>query len=385
VTRRLTPELVRRHVFDALVVLLAFAAEIKVWVVPWSGPKAVFIVGSLLWTLPLLLRRRLPFAAPVFAFAAQAASAFADPTLGAETTAFLALLLTFWVVGAENGRSQALAGVLIGFASIAVVARVDERLGLEDAIWGIVFGGAVSLVAHTLRQRGMRAAELEERAALIEHEREETERAAVVEERRRIARELHDVIAHSVTLMTVQAGAARLLLADDPERAREPVLSVEETGRRALAELRRMLGILRPEEAEVSLAPQPGLGRIDDLLAQARRAGLPVELAIAGEARVLPPGVDLAAYRIVQEALTNAHRHAGPAHAQVFLRYGSEALELEVTTDGREATNGADRSGHGLVGMRERVALYDGTFEAGPSAEGGYVVRARLPVAVSER
>jgi signal transduction histidine kinase len=262
---------------------------------------------------------------------------------------------------------------------------VDERLGLEDAIWGIVFGGAVSLIAHTLRQRGRRAAEFEERAALLEHEREETERAAVVEERRRIARELHDVIAHSVTLMTVQAGAARLLLAEDPERAREPVLSVEETGRRALAELRRMLGILRSDEAEASLAPQPGLARIDDLLAQARRAGLPVELAIAGETRVLPPGVDLAAYRIVQEALTNAHRHAGPAHAQVFLRYGSEALELEVTTDGRDAANGADRGGHGLVGMRERVALYDGTFEAGPSADGGYVVRARLPVAVSER
>lgn len=369
-----------RHVLDALLVLLVVAAEIKVWVVPWSGPKAVFIVGSLLWTLPLLMRHRLPFAAPVFAFAAQAASAFLDPTLGAETTAFLALLLAFWVVGAQNERTQAIAGAAIGFASIAVVARVDERLGLEEAVSGILFGGVVSLIAYALQRRGKRTAQLEERAALLEREREEAERAAVAEERRRIARELHDVIAYSITLMTVQAGAARLLLSDDPERAREPVLSVEETGRHALAELRRLLGILRADEREAALAPQPGLARLDDLLGQAHRAGLPVELAVAGEPRLLPPGVELTAYRIVQEALTNARRHAGPARAHVLLRYGIEALDLEVTDDGRAAPTRGDGGGHGLVGMRERVALYDGIFEAGPRPGGGFVVRARLPL-----
>jgi signal transduction histidine kinase len=377
--------LLRRYILDVFLVLLVVVAEIKVWIVPWSGPKAVFIVGSLLWTLPLLLRRRLPFAAPVFAFAVQAGSAFADPTLGAETTAFFALLLAFWVVGAHNERSQAIAGAAIGFASIAVIARVDERLGLSEAVSGILIGGIVSLIAYAFQRRGKRAAELEERAARLEREREETERAAVAEERRRIARELHDVIAHSVTLMTVQAGAARLLLAEDPKRAREPVLSVEETGRHALAELRRLLGILRPDQREASLAPQPGLARIDDLLTRTRRAGLPVELAVAGEPRVLPPGVDLTAYRIVQEALTNAHKHAGPARAHVFLRYGIETLELEVTNDGRLAPNGGDGVGHGLVGMRERVALYDGTLEAGPRAGGGYAVRARLPVEVGEQ
>ena len=377
--------MLRRHVLDALIVLLFVAAEIKVWVVPWSGPKAVFIVGSLLWTLPLLMRHRLPFAAPVFAFAAQVASAFLDPTLGAETTAFLALLLAFWVVGAHNEPPQAISGAAIGFASIAVVARVDERLGLEEAVSGILFGGTVSLVAYALQRRGKRTAELEERAALLEREREEAERAAVAEERRRIARELHDVIAHSITLMTVQAGAARLLLAEDPERARKPVLAVEETGRHALAELRRLLGILRPDQSEASLAPQPGLARIDDLLTWARRAGLPVELVVVGERRALSPGIDLTAYRIVQEALTNAHKHAGPAHAYVLLRYGSEALELEVTNDGRMVPNGGDGLGHGLVGMRERVALYDGTFEAGPRVGGGYALRARLPVEVGEQ
>jgi signal transduction histidine kinase len=365
-------------------VLLVVAAEIKVWIVPWSGPKAVFIVASLLWTLPLLLRRRLSFAAPVFVFAVQAGSAFADPTLGAETTAFAALLLAFWVVGAHNERTQAIAAAAIGFASIAVVARVDERLGLSQAVSGVLMGGTVSLIAYALQRRGKRAAELEERAALLEHEREELERAAVAEERRRIARELHDVIAHSITLMTVQAGAARIVLAEDPELARESVVSVEETGRHALAELRRLLGILRTDEGEASLVPQPGLARVDDLIALARRAGLPVELTVEGEPRVLPPGVDLTAYRIVQEALTNAHKHAGPAHAHVLLHYESEAVELEVTNDGRISPNGGDSVGLGLVGMRERVALYDGTFEAGPRAGGGYAVRARLPVGAGE-
>jgi signal transduction histidine kinase len=376
--------LLRRHTLDVLLVLLVVAAEIKVWIVPWSGPKAVFIVASLLWTLPLLLRRRLPFAAPVFVFAVQAGSAFADPTLGAETTAFAALVLAFWVVGAQNERTQAIAAASIGFASIAVVARVDERLGLSQAVSGILIGGTVSLIAYALQRRGKRAAELEERAAFFEHEREEMERAAVADERRRIARELHDVIAHSITLMTVQAGAARLVLTEDPKRARESVVSVEETGRHALAELRRLLGILRTDDGEASLVPQPGLARVDDLIALARRAGLPVELTVEGEPRVLPPGVDLTAYRIVQEALTNAHKHAGPAHAHVLLHYGSEAVELEVTNDGRITANGDDTVGLGLVGMRERVGLYDGTFEAGPRAEGGYAVRARLPVEVGE-
>ena len=376
--------LLRRHTLDVLLVLLVVAAEIKVWIVPWSGPKAVFIVASLLWTLPLLLRRRLPFAAPVFVFAVQAGSAFVDPTLGAETTAFAALLLAFWVVGAHNERTQAIAAASIGFASIVVFARVDERLGLSQAVSGILIGGTVALIAYALQRRSNRAAELEERAAFFEHEREEMERVAVADERRRIARELHDVIAHSITLMTVQAGAARLVLTEDPKRARESVVSVEETGRHALAELRRLLGILRTDDGEASLVPQPGLARVDDLIALARRAGLPVELTVEGQPRVLPPGVDLTAYRIVQEALTNAHKHAGPAHAHVLLHYGREAVELEVTNDGRISPNGDDIVGLGLVGMRERVALYDGTFEAGPRAEGGYAVRARLPVEAGE-
>ena len=180
--------------------------------------------------------------------------------------------------------------------------------------------------------------------------------------------------------MTVQAGAARLLLGEDPSRAREPVLAVEETGRNALAELRRLLGAIRPEESEAVTAPQPGLARLDELLDRTRHAGLPVDLVVAGEPRVLPPGVDLTAYRIVQEALTNARRHAGPAHAHVLVRYGIETLELEVTDDGRTPPRPSDGDGHGLVGMRERAVLYGGTLDAGPRPEGGYAVRVHLPV-----
>lgn len=374
--------LLRRHVFDALLVLLAMVAEIKVWVVPGDGPKAVFILGSLLWTLPLLLRHRLPFAAPVFAFAVQVGVAFADPTLGAETTSFVALLLTFWVVGAHNERAQAAAGAVIGFASTAVLVRVDEQLGLEEAVSVILFGGVICLIAYAFQRRSKSATELQERAARLEREREERARDAVQAERRRIARELHDVVAHSVSVMTVQATAARVMLTEEPEHALEAVLAVEDTGRRALAEMRRLFGILGQEEGEAPLTPQPRLAQLDTLLEQARVAGLPVELTIEGEPAALSPGIDLAAYRIVQEALTNALKHAGPARAHVSLRYGREALELAVVNDGRAARNG--RGGHGLVGMRERATLYGGEFESRPRPGGGYEVRARLPVTAAE-
>jgi signal transduction histidine kinase len=177
----------------------------------------------------------------------------------------------------------------------------------------------------------------------------------------------------------VQAGAARLVLAEDPERARGPLLAVEETGRQSLAEMRRLVGLLRPEEPGAAPAPRASLAALTDLLAQVRNAGLPVELAVDGDRRALPPGIELAAYRIVQEALTNARRHASPTHATVALRYAPGALEIEIANDvrGRTSPNG---TGHGLVGMRERVALYRGELEAGPQQGRGFVVRARLPV-----
>jgi len=187
------------------------------------------------------------------------------------------------------------------------------------------------------------------------------------------------VIAHSLSVMVVQAGAAEQVLRRDPERALGPLRAVQETGRRALAEMSRLLGVLREHGEEIGLAPQPGLGELGALVEGVRGAGLPVEFETEGERRSLPLGIELSAYRIVQEALTNARKHAGDARARVTLRYGDDALEVEVVDDGTGAGDSRD-GGFGLVGMRERVAIFGGSLEAGRCPEGGFGVRARRPL-----
>jgi signal transduction histidine kinase len=215
---------------------------------------------------------------------------------------------------------------------------------------------------------------------VLEQEQETRARAAVAEERARIARDLHDVVAHSMSVIVVQAGAERLALPEEATSTREVLQSIEETGRQALVEMRRLVEMLRKDDEELALAPQPSLAHLELLVEQVREAGLPVELSVEGEPRALPPGVDLSAYRIVQEALTNALKHAGPARARVTIRYAANQLELEVGDDGAGTTGGADGGGHGLVGMRERVAVFGGVLEADRRLEGGYRLRATLPL-----
>jgi signal transduction histidine kinase len=217
------------------------------------------------------------------------------------------------------------------------------------------------------------------RLRIAERERELVAREAVVEERARIARELHDAIAHNVSMMVVQAGAERRVLDGRDGTTHEVLSTIEHIGRGALTEMRRLVGMLRNDELE-PLAPQPGLGDIPTLVTQVREAGLPVDLSIEGEARELPVGIELSAYRIVQEALTNALKHAGDARASVRIRYAPDSLELEIVDDGAGGVARADSGGHGLVGMRERVALYGGRLDAGRSAAGGFTVRALLPI-----
>jgi signal transduction histidine kinase len=202
---------------------------------------------------------------------------------------------------------------------------------------------------------------------------------AVAEERQRIARELHDVVAHSVSVMTVQAGAVRRLLHPDQERERLALETIEATGREALTEMRRLVGLLRDQSATPDFAPQPSMRSLDVLLGTVRESGLPVDLVVEGTAVELPPGVDLAAYRVVQEALTNALKYAGPARACVTVRWKRGELELEVTNDG-SSEPGGDGGGHGLVGLRERVSLVGGSIESGPREDGGFVVKAHLPL-----
>ena len=293
---------------------------------------------------------------------------------------FLAGCAAVFLFGLLRDRLLAVAGLAVAVAIEGLVVFKDPSETLDGFIaTGIIFG-IVWTIAFALGRKLQEADEARERAARAEREREERARAAVGEERARIARELHDVVGHSVSVMTVQASAVRRLLRPEQEREREALLIVEQTGREALAEMRRMVGVLRRPEEAPALAPQPSLEYIGKLVEQAREAGLPVELHVEGDPVQLPVGLDLTAYRLVQEGLTNTLKHAGAEHAEVVVRYGEDHIELTVSDDGEGAGNG-DGSGHGLVGMRERVSVYGGELEAGPRAEGGYRLRAKLPLA----
>jgi signal transduction histidine kinase len=268
---------------------------------------------------------------------------------------------------------------------VAGLAALCASVHLEGGgVGNYIFAGAIFvgawLAGFILRSRHLHAEALEERALALEQDQDARARAAVAEERARIARDLHDAVAHSMSVIAVQAGAERLALPREAASTREVLQSIEETSRQALVEMRRLVEMLRKDDEELALAPQPSLEHLQLLVDQVREAGLPVELRIEGEPRLLPPGVDLSAYRIVQEALTNALKHAGPARARVTVRYAPAQLELEVSDDGIGSTSRADSGGHGLVGMRERVAVFGGALQATPRVEGGFCLRATLPL-----
>jgi signal transduction histidine kinase len=271
------------------------------------------------------------------------------------------------------GLAAALAGI---FASIQLAIANGESYAGTDRAFVAFLLVAPWLVGRALHGRTREADDQAARAAQLEREQQR----AVEEERARIARELHDVIAHSLSVMIVQAGAAEEVAKRSPERVLEPVRSIQATGRQALLEMGRLLGMLREGSEELGLAPQPGLADLDALVEETRQAGLPVELTVDGTKRPLTQALDLSAYRIVQEALTNARKHAGEAaRAQITLRYGAEALEIDVVDDGPGAGK-ASGGGHGLIGMRERVAVFGGNLETGPRQGGGFAVRAVLPL-----
>jgi signal transduction histidine kinase len=258
----------------------------------------------------------------------------------------------------------------------------SSRTTTRSPWWATVRGMGLTRRLATVVQRrpAARARELAEQEARLEVERiAAAAERAVAEERQRIARELHDVVAHSVSVMTVQAGAVRRLLRPEQERERLALETVEATGREALTEMRRLVGLLRKQGTMPEFAPQPSMRAVDLLVGTVREAGLPVELAVEGDPRELPPGVDLSAYRVIQEALTNALKYAGPANAWVTVRWKERELELEIANDGRSEPGG-DGGGHGLAGLRERVSLVGGSLESGPRNGGGFVVRAHLPL-----
>jgi signal transduction histidine kinase len=347
-----------------------------------AGGRGVFAALLALMTVSLAVRRRFPTVTLLAAAGALIAGAIVvSHSQGIAVEVFVAALLVFYSVGAncDDRRSPVVGGIAlaaIAAADLAWPGFYSSSGNSRPAAW-LAFAIAW-LVGRDLRRRRRRVVGLETRAQHLEREQEEEARLAVAAERARIARELHDVIAHGVSVIVVQAQAGPHLLAD-PERVRGVFRSIESSGRDALGELRRLLGILRSEDEQLAIGPQPGLASLKSLVEQIRASGRAIELRVEGEPVHLPAGIDLSAYRIVQEALTNVVKHAGDATAEVVIRYAPRVLELEVSDDGRGGRSGVNGSGHGLIGMRERVALYGGTLEAGPR-NGGYTVRATLPL-----
>ena len=344
------------------------------------GAQLISMVGV---TVPVAFRRRRPIAAALtMALALLLATALGGaPTQATGIVALIALVSGAYMLGARTQGRVLAAGTIALIVALAVDAIVEESQTVSALLFFTFFVVGLPVAAgQATRSRAQLADELADRAVALERAREGEAQAAVQEERARIARELHDVVAHDVSVMVVQAAAAKRIVEREPDRAEEAIVSIEGTGREALAEMRRLLGVLRRGDEDLALAPQPSLSRVDALLARTRAAGLDVALERSGDDAPLPAGVDLAAYRVVQEALANVVRHAGAEHATVRLTYDPRAVVVEVVDDGRGAAY-VGKAGHGLIGLRERVDLYGGDFEAGPRAEGGFGVRARLPVA----
>jgi signal transduction histidine kinase len=348
------------------------------------GPDLAAATVILIASSALAFRRRAPLATLCVV-----AAALAGPELAGRLTItlwghFVPALIATYSVARHSPRRTVIAGVLVVAAAMVVSALRLPVIGTVSNIpfTLIPFTGAV-LAGRLLEARQFAHQQVSLHAQRVESERDQTIRAAVSQERTRIARELHDVVAHSVSVMVVQAGAAEDLLDRDPQRARLPLQTIQETGRQAVADMQRMLGLLRGEHSDQALAPQPGTEQLSELVNQMAEAGLPVQLRIEGARRPLSPGVELAAFRVVQEALTNTLKHAGPAQADVVIRYSSDALEIYVLDNGtgpaasRPVGSGA---GHGLIGIRERAAVYGGTVAAGPAAGGGFAVRVLLPL-----
>ena len=373
-------------VLDGLLALAAAAAGVTLLfsVLPFDlgSPRAVaayLLVAA--HTLPIAVRRRWPLAALALGLASGAAFA----SLGLNLVTLTAAILVYvYTVAARCPRRVSVAGLAATEVVLVLVWLARPRSigdGSTLALDGLIAAAAWWLGDGT-RRRQEAVVVARQRAAELEQARDELARRAVTEERLRIARELHDVVAHSMSIIAVQSGVGVHVLDSQPEEARKALVAVEATSRQALVEMRRLLGVLRQEaEPRGSLAPAPGLAELEELAAEVAKAGLRVDVRIEGTPSELLAGLDLSAYRIVQEALTNVVRHAGPATARVAVRYAPGRVELEVVDDGRgQAATVRGRGGLGIAGMRERAALYGGTLDAGPLPGRGFRVAATLPV-----
>jgi signal transduction histidine kinase len=351
-----------------------------------DGNVPVVTVCALAAVLPLVARRRAPLAVTaVVAVGVIGQTAATTDFAPATFASFVATMICVYTLTRLGTPAVIAAGLFVVAVAVVVTGVLQARtvpMQPFEVVYPLVYFGLAGGLGALVRQRSLRLAAVEERAAALEQDLAREAELATAQERARIARELHDVVAHGLSLMVVQAEAAEELLAHSPQAAVQPMRRVQDTGRQALGEMRRMLGVLRAADpAPETTAPQPSLTRLPELVRDATDGGLAVDVVVEGEPVELPLGLELTAYRIVQEALTNTRRHADAGHAHVRLGYSAEALCLEVTDDGRQPPG--TREGHGLIGMRERAALYGGTLTAGPAEGGGFRVLAVLPLEVA--
>ena len=365
----------------AALVLLVLFLFVTVQVQVWSSDDPQPVLHAALaatYTLPLLAARRRPLAVALVVVGA----AFADHWLdGHGGQAWFAILLAVYALGRyADSRASAIGMAAVVAGVLAVdLPRLQDGAPLDEVLPGWFVIAGVWGLGRWIRWRQGETEALQARAALLERDREEAARAAVAHERARIARELHDLVAHGLAVTVLQAQAAQRVLGEDPAAARKSLASIETLGRQGLAELRRLLELLDERGEASPLDPAPTLARLDELVDQVREAGLPVTLTVHGSRGDVPAGVDLSAYRIVQESLTNALKHAGEgARVDLTLTYRPDELEIVVADDGPAGTS-LPGTGRGLVGMRERVGLYGGSLEAGRRQEGGFVVRVLMP------
>ena len=375
--------LARRFALDVLAVIVAAESAVELalghygrhrpYPSPWFAAPAIALV-----VLPLLARRRFPFAAPAAVWLVAAAASFADGRLVVmPASAVIAGMIAAFLLGNLGNGLQAQLGLAIVTCGAVIVTDNNPGHARSDLIFTPLLFAIVWGAGFALQQRAQHAEAAEQRAVRAEQGREGAAGLAAAQERARVARELHDTIAHAVSVMVLQAGAVRHRLPEGYGEHKNALWDVEQTGRTALRDMRHLLDAIREDGGGVELAPQPGLDRLDRLLEDVERAGLPVRLRVAGDRFPLPGGADISAYRIVQEGLTNALKHAGATQAEVSLHYAPGQLSIEVRDNGRGAAHG-NASGHGLVGIRERVRLYAGEMTTSTPEGGGFLLRARL-------
>ena len=383
-------QLARRYGIDLLVVIGAVAAALEVALAgdsanapttsSWFAVPAVALV-----VLPLLARRRLPFGAPVGLWLVGAGLSFVDGRLVVYSAVpMVAGIAAAFLLGNVRDVNEARIGLAVVLGGALIIVYNNPQSSPGSFVFTPTLFAIAWLAGFALRERAVQAEAAEERAALAEREREVAARIAVAEERARIARELHDIVAHSVSVMVLQVGAVRHRLPDALEGDRDALQGVEKLGRSALSEMRRLLGAMRHAGEEAELTPQPGLDGLEALAEEVGRAGLPVELHVEGNRRPLPRAIELSAYRIIQEGLTNALKHAQATRADVTVHYDPDELRIEVRDDGRGVSS-TDGLGHGLVGVRERVKIYGGEMTAGAANGGGFVLSSRLPLGGGEQ